>query len=316
MKINIIYSLFFLLLTFSCRWDKADEHYISTTEYCNKYAGDKLMKVDIKEVEYHGKMHKRHREGIYDYEFNGDYTLKEFFLENGKRILDKIEKNSAHSWMYLSYSNGKDTTLYHFIRYNDAKEAIYEKRMSKLSIPKMGVDINEDYETYTTYDSINNYVKRITYNYVEGDTLESYTFFDISYEEACRKSGEHKRNKEIICVFKETNNDTIIEKVFKNDTISSISKIWYTDNFRWSMKLDEKGELFEEEKHYRQNDLDIIEFRYPDGMSKKEISRNGKEIKVETLGDGYKETEEWEYDSKGNVTKKTTKVEFLKINNI
>lgn len=92
MKINIIYSLFFLLLTFSCRWDKADGHYVSITEYCNKYAGDKLMKVDIKEVEYDGKMYKRHREGIYDYELNGDYTLKEFFLENGKRILDKLKK--------------------------------------------------------------------------------------------------------------------------------------------------------------------------------------------------------------------------------
>lgn len=313
-KIKLLFGCCILLCIFSCnqqqKQQKQQKFYDSTTnitEYQNSYdANDKLTKIKITIREIVHLDNFRVSDKIidtrwrhYQYENDTSYSYREISDTSGSIKLYRLTNRREESVLI----DGKDTSYYDLICTDEEGKRISEKHIFRCSIPGEGNDINRNNETYYYYDKNGEQIKFYEHDFITEEYLETYTFDNLSYENACKRVSKSKNKQRIVCNYTEIVNDTIFKRTYIDNQISTTSKTWKTADKHIYIMFDCEGEWTSREEEYKQNGWDVNVCKYKDGTTNSIFYKNNQEIRYVSEDSYSTRIVESEYDTKGNIVK-------------
>lgn len=318
---KLLFSCCILLCFFSCYQQKKQQELYngmtSITVYQNSYNNNNKLtktKITTRDIVYINDSkvldeivdtRLRH----YQYENDTSYSYREISDTSGSielyRLTNRIKESVS--------MNGEDTTYYNLICLNEEGKRIYEKHIFRSSIPCMGDDVDINNETYYYYDKNGEQIKFCDHDLITGEYIETYTFDNLSYEEACKRVAKSKNKQRIACNYTEIVNDTIFERTYIDNQISTTSKTWETGDKHIYIMFDCEGEWTFWQEEYKQNGWEINVNKYKGGNTNSIFYKNNQEIRFVSEDTDGQTIIESEYDTKGNIVKKVVKKIVKKI---
>lgn len=317
MKIRILIVLI-ISLTSSCAQPRVQEEmfdFITTTIYHNNYdTTGRLSFVNVvenTEENVDGKYiltDAIHTVQKYKYSIDGIHEISTISDRFPNSIY--IIKNGEKSYEDYSIENGSDTVYYNFSIYldKDKSKLQYNRSIGKsIDFSEGHYEKNENTESNYYYDNRGNNTKIIKRNFITGDLIETYIFYNIPYKEAVKLASK-RENVEIVCCNEKERGDTTITYYQINGKTTYYTKKYKDGDKTIEARFDADSLLVEQNTNYKQNELDITvkqvsELKLIDSI----YHIAGKEIRRVSVYPDSKSITISKYDVKGNIVKEVRK---------
>lgn len=199
----------------------------------------------------------------------------------------------------------KDTIYHQLCCYNLYGKLSYSRLMSK----ELEDTVLEETNYY--YDQYGNQIKYQTHDWISGEKDETYLFYNLSYEKAVKHVPVSIANKSIICFDSVKVQDTVVIKRYIDGEIDNIIKNWQTKEKEYILDINRKGEELLRQVKYKENGVDINVVRFRNRITDSIFSIDDLEVKRVSSEQMFRTVTLMEYDNKGNITKKISKMRHL-----
>ncbi len=293
---------------------------IEDINYKNNYLDGKLQSVDVEWItsEYNrGNVVNKDIKNVnnkYHYSSSEEYKISSNELGDDKHYIEYHSPLSLEQ--YTLTSNGDTIDYYNreYIEYIGEKRLSSLRKKSTLNSVAFDLFVNDNYKEYYTHNDMGQVSKKRHYNYDDKSWTSTYFFYDIPYSEVCKSDLDSPRT--IINYITNIHGDTTVITKYENGEMFSINKEYIDNNKKVCSYYDGIGDFLFEEVSYTKNDTTYMVLNTPmfEQNNKFNVDStyiiNENIVREVQISEGDKTTITNEYDSKGNILKKRSVIEF------
>lgn len=209
------------------------EYYEMVTEYENYYTTDSLLvKVTESDFSIVNGLRQPGRKRVSEYEYmdlpEGVTGRREYRFSDDNRRYLYMTKLKSDTFEEEIECNGKDTTHYRLVKYNDARQVTREINRSKMNVPQFDMATDESSDCEYFYDDKGRKWREITcrrFLDVEDKTETLYAYKGDTEELISEKRIDLLDGSGSTLEYETTHaGDTLIQKAYYNGKLNSMTK--------------------------------------------------------------------------------------------
>lgn len=285
---------------------------IAITEYDNKYDDqDRLERAKITKTTYlfadknRVKTNIEVSERILTCKENEDFTIEDISSDGNKREIVNFTDKTQET---IRIENGTDTVYYYFWR----DYAKLKPSYTRVKHGRDDISSDTDQEVYFHYDAAGREIRTVVVDnssYKE-EPWETWTFYDISFEEAKKKVPPSENEIKIVCYSTQLVGDTTITKMYANNELNVITKEVRNETGNLKLTFDLFGRLSFTDEEFEKDGYKITVRKSSDDETDSLFRKNDIVVRSVNINTIRKVATAWEYE-KGHLLRQVTKTWFL-----